>query len=165
MPLSRYGVLVAAAVDRRREGTTDTPHYQVHVRVPGGADFRIAVNVLSQLAPSELLYRLDDDLHHPVTGVLAPLAPGWHPLASRPGTGALDYIRGNLFDRAHLRTLPPDAVARTTTCPTCSTTTSSGPSGTPEPGSSPSASAGGPRTPCRTRSSGSAPATGCTTST
>jgi hypothetical protein len=42
--------------------------------------------------------------------VLAPLAPGWHPLASRPGTGALDYIRGNLFDRAHLRTLPPDAV-------------------------------------------------------
>jgi uncharacterized protein YukJ len=112
VPLSRYGVLVATAVDRRREGTTDTPHYQIHARAQPPADptdFRIAVNVLSQEAPSELLYLLDDDLRHPVTGFFAPLAPGWHPLAPRAGTGALDYIRSNLFDRARMRTLPPDA--------------------------------------------------------
>ncbi len=108
MPLARYGVLVARVVGRRREGTGDSPHYQVHARDPEGADFRVAVNVLSQQAPSELLYRLDDDFRHPLTAAVTPLAPGWHPLASQPGTGALDYIRGNLFHPASLRILPPD---------------------------------------------------------
>ncbi len=108
MPLSRYGVLVARVIGRRREGTTDTPHYQVHVLVEPEQEYRIAVNVLSQQAPSELLCRLDDDFRHPLTAVVAPLSAGWHPLASQPGTGALDYIRGNLFDPATMRPLPAD---------------------------------------------------------
>lgn len=107
MPLKSYGVLVATALDRRREGSTDTPHYQIHVREPG-TDYRIAINVLSQLPPSELLYRLDDAFAHPILATLAPLEPGWHTLASQPATGALDYIRGNLFDPATMRALPPD---------------------------------------------------------
>jgi hypothetical protein len=43
MPLMNYGVLVGRPVDRRTEGGTDTPHYQVHVR-GGEVDFRVAVN-------------------------------------------------------------------------------------------------------------------------
>jgi uncharacterized protein YukJ len=107
MPLKSYGVLVGRAVERRREGATDTPHYQV--RLDGaGASFRIAVNVQSQESPSELLYVVNDDLRHPVTAAVADLLPGWHPLPSQPAGPSLDFIRGNLFSRTAMRSLPPD---------------------------------------------------------
>lgn len=107
MPLHKYGVLVGRATDSRREGATDTPHYQVRVAAPPGTGYRIAVNVLSQLAPSELLYLVDDDFQHPLLAGLTGLDAGWHPLPSRPGGLALDFIRGNLFDRQAMRVLPP----------------------------------------------------------
>jgi uncharacterized protein YukJ len=108
MPLNAYGVLKARAVARRREGATNTPHYQVQLVDDGGTAYRIAVNVQSQQSPSELLYRVDDDLRHPLTDRLAGLAVGWHPLAPKPNGGGLDFIRGNLFDPTRMRTLPPD---------------------------------------------------------
>jgi uncharacterized protein YukJ len=108
MPLRAYGMLTGRALDRRREGATDTPHYQVHVLDGAGKRYRIAVNVLSQQSPSELLYLVDDDLRHPVTEHAAGLGDGWHPLPRRPGAANLDFVRGNLFDPADLRTLPPD---------------------------------------------------------
>ena len=108
MPIAGYGVLAAAAVDRRREGSGDTPHYQVHLRDEAGTDYRAAINVKSQQAPSDLLYLLDDDLHHPVTAALEALGPGWHPLTPGPGGPNLDYVRANLFDPAKMRPLPPD---------------------------------------------------------
>jgi len=104
MPLSSYGVLVGRPADRRREGATDSPHYQV--RIGGGPSYRAAVNVLSAESPSELLYVVDDDLRHPITASLDALGAGWHAL---PPRGGLDFIRANLFDRAAMRTLPPDA--------------------------------------------------------
>lgn len=106
MPLKNYGVLVGRAEDRRREGATDTPHYQVRLIDGSGASYRIAVNVLSQESPSELLYAVDDDLRHPVTAAVGPLSPGWQPL---PPRGGLDFIRGNLLSRDRMRPLPPDA--------------------------------------------------------
>ena len=118
MPLDRYGVLIAGAVERRRESSTDTPHFQIHAVDGGGAHYRIAVNVRSQQAPSELLYVLDRDLRHPVTVALGGLAPGWHALASQPGWAALDYIRANLFDQAQLRALPHSAGGRSRAVPT-----------------------------------------------
>jgi uncharacterized protein YukJ len=108
MPLNAYGVLIARAVDCRREGSHDTPHYQIHAVDNDGTDYRIAVNVLSQQAPSELLYLVDDDLSHPVTAMVGGLDSGWHRLASGPGGPNLDYIRANLFDPAQMRPLPPD---------------------------------------------------------
>jgi uncharacterized protein YukJ len=108
MPLQGYGVLTAKAVDRRREGSGDTPHYQVQLRADDGTDYRAAINVKSQQAPSDLLYLLDDDLHHPVTALVEALGAGWHPLASGPGGPNLDYVRANLFDPAKMRPLPPD---------------------------------------------------------
>ena len=107
MPLNSYGVLVGRAVESRREAGTDSPHYQVRIDA-GGTSYRIAVNVLSQESPSELLYLVSDDLRHPVTDAVAGLGAGWHDLPSRPGGGALDFIRGNLFTRSAMRPLAPD---------------------------------------------------------
>jgi uncharacterized protein YukJ len=107
MPLNSYGVLVGRAVDCRREGGTDSPHYQVQIDA-GGTSYRIAVNVLSKESPSELLYVVNDDLRHPVTDAVAGLGAGWHGIPSRPGGAALDFIRGNLLSRAGMRALPPD---------------------------------------------------------
>ncbi|MEU9043248.1 MULTISPECIES: YukJ family protein [unclassified Kitasatospora] len=108
MPISNYGVLAATAVDRRREGGTDTPHYQIHLRDGQGTDYRAAVNVLSQQAPSDLLYIVAENFRHPVTELLPPAGSGWNPLPSRPGTASLDFVRGHLFDPAAMRVLPPD---------------------------------------------------------
>ncbi|MFG3052761.1 DUF2278 family protein [Kitasatospora sp. NPDC048239] len=108
MPIKKYGVLAATAVERRREGSTDTPHYQIHLRDAHGTDYRAAVNVESQQAPSDLLFAVVEDFRHPVTGLLPDPGSGWTNLPSKPGTASLDYIRGNLFDPATLRTLPPD---------------------------------------------------------
>jgi uncharacterized protein YukJ len=107
MPLNSYGVLVGRAVDCRREAGTDSPHYQVRIDA-SGTSYRIAVNVLSQESPSELLYLVDDDLQHPVTAAVGGLGAGWHPLPSRAGGAALDFIRGNLFSRTDMRPLPPE---------------------------------------------------------
>ncbi|WP_354643374.1 DUF2278 family protein [Kitasatospora camelliae] len=108
MPLRHYGVLSARPVDRRREGAGDTPHYQIHLRDAAGTEYRAAVNVESQQAPSELLYLVVEDFRHPVTELLPAGPAGWTPLPSRPGTAALDFVRGGLFDPAGMRTLPPD---------------------------------------------------------
>ncbi|WP_394553779.1 DUF2278 family protein [Agromyces sp. MMS24-JH15] len=108
MPLKSYGVLRGRAVAKRREQRTDSsPHFQIHLADDDGTDYRIAVNVLSQQAPSELLFVVDEDFRHPLLDQL-PDASGWTPLRSAPGTASLDFIRGNLFDRADARLLPPD---------------------------------------------------------
>jgi uncharacterized protein YukJ len=109
MPLKGYGVLRGRAVERRREGASDTPHYQIEVVDTDGVHYRIAVNVKSQSAPSDLLYLIDDDFTHPITTVLQALGSGWHDLPTRPDGGGMDYIRSNLFDSALMRPLPPDA--------------------------------------------------------
>ncbi|GAA3146233.1 hypothetical protein GCM10010466_41560 [Planomonospora alba] len=109
MPLKNYGVLAGRAADRRREGAPDdTPHYQIHLVDEAGVSYRVAVNVLSQQAPSELLHLTDDDFRHPLTALLPPGPGGWTELPSAPGGAALDFVRGNLFDPAAMRALPPD---------------------------------------------------------
>jgi uncharacterized protein YukJ len=108
MALAGYGVLAGRVVDRRAEGGTDTPHYQILV-AGGGVEFRVAVNVLSKEHPSELLYVADEAFAHPLVQELAGLAEGFTSLASAPGGLALDLIRANLFDRKQLRPMPATA--------------------------------------------------------
>jgi uncharacterized protein YukJ len=108
VPISGYGVLKGRAIDAKREDNQSTPHYQVHV-LAAGVHFRLAVNVKSQASPSELLFLVDDSFQHPVTTHLPELADGFKQLASAPGGQALDYIRGNLFNRLDMRLLPPSA--------------------------------------------------------
>ncbi|GAA1957249.1 DUF2278 family protein [Agromyces allii] len=109
MSLNSYGLLKGRAVAKRREERSgSSPHYQIHLVDDAGANYRIAVNVLSQLAPSELLFIADEDFRHPLLAAL-PDASGWTPLPSAPGGASLDFIRGNLFDRTEMRLLPPSA--------------------------------------------------------
>lgn len=105
MPLAKYGVLVGKAIDARRENDDDTPHYQVELRA-AGASYRIAVNVKSSVHPSELLYLVKENFRHPILARLSDLREGFVPLPSQPGGMALDFIRGNLFDRSEMRLLP-----------------------------------------------------------
>ena len=107
MPLERYGVLKGSVVDARREDDPDSPHYQLHVRADD-VSYRVAINVKSQLSPSELLFFLDDRFRHPLTADLPTLPHGFMELPHQPDGLALDFIRGNLFDRLQLRPLPPD---------------------------------------------------------
>ena len=71
-----------------------------------GTDYRIAVNVRSAQNPPDLLYIADETFDHPILTALADLPEGFHPVPSRPGGAALDYIRGNLFDHTTMRALP-----------------------------------------------------------
>lgn len=108
MPLAEYGVLAGIVAGQRAEGGTDTPHYQIRVR-GGEADFRVAVNVLSQEEPAELLYVAEENFRHPLTQGLPGLPDGFTPLPSQPGGMALDYIRANLFDRRQMQPEPASA--------------------------------------------------------
>ena len=84
MPLKNYGVLKGKAVAAKREDGQDTPHYQVQIKA-GGTNFRIAINVKSQEAPSELLFVVDQDFRHPITSRLPALRDGFTALEPQPG--------------------------------------------------------------------------------
>jgi uncharacterized protein YukJ len=82
-------------------------HYQIHL-VDDTTDYRIAVNVKSQLSPSELEYLIDSHFQHSITATLPDLPLGFTLLDPKPGGLALDFIRGNLFDRNQMQPLPFD---------------------------------------------------------
>jgi uncharacterized protein YukJ len=104
MPIAKYGVLVGRPL-HGAPGRGDNAHYQIHV-VDHATEYRIAVNVKSKLAPSEVEFFLDEDFQHPITELLRFREPGFYPLGNLPTSGSLDFIRGNLFDRTRMRPLP-----------------------------------------------------------
>jgi uncharacterized protein YukJ len=104
MALRSYGVLKGKAIEVRL-GAGQSPHYQVRL-IDDTTDYRIAVNVKSQLAPSELEFIVIERFEHPITAVVEGFPTGFRTLERKPGTGALDFIRGNLFDRSQMRPLP-----------------------------------------------------------
>ncbi len=57
---------------------------------------------------STLLFLAIPNFEHPILTQLATLADGFQAIPSQPGGIALDYIRGNLFDRTQMRATPPD---------------------------------------------------------
>ena len=105
MPVKKYGVLKCQVVGREMEEDEKSPHYQVHVK-DDRQEYRLAINVKSVQAPFDLLYFLDDNFKHPITEGLLKLGFGFHQLPSKPGSLALDYIRGNLFDVNKMKPLP-----------------------------------------------------------
>jgi uncharacterized protein YukJ len=104
MPLHSYGVLKGKAIEVRL-GAGQSPHYQVRL-VDNTTDYRIAINVKSKLAPSDLEFVVLEQFAHPVTALVEGLPLGFTALPSRLGTAALDFIRSNLFDRSQMRPLP-----------------------------------------------------------
>ena len=104
MALRAYGVLKGKAIEVRL-GAGQSPHYQVRI-VDDTTDYRIAANVKSQLPPSDVEYIVLENFQHPIVSIVEPLPKGYTPLEPKPGSGALDFIRGNLFDRSKMRPLP-----------------------------------------------------------
>jgi uncharacterized protein YukJ len=108
MPLRDYGVLVGRVVNKKAETGRQSPHYQVRVTADG-TDYRIAVNVQSAQNPPDLMYVAEEAFAHPLLASLVDLPDGFTLLPSKPGGMALDFIRGNLFDRTAMRPLPASA--------------------------------------------------------
>jgi len=106
MPLKNYGVLRGSVIDHRLASGANA-HFQLHV-VDEATHYRIAVNVESKLQPSELEYIIDSNFRHPVLDAVAALPAGWSSLERKPDGAALDFIRGNLFNRDDMRELPFD---------------------------------------------------------
>jgi uncharacterized protein YukJ len=102
--LRAYGLLKGKAIEVRL-GAGQSPHYQVRI-IDDTTDYRIAVNVKSQLPPSEVEYIILENFQHPITPIVEQFPKGFTPLERKPGSGALDFIRGNLFDRSQMRPLP-----------------------------------------------------------
>jgi uncharacterized protein YukJ len=101
----KYGVLKGRPIGVKfAAGAND--HYQIHL-VDETSDYRIAVNVKSSESPPDLLYLVDENFTYPTLDELNQLPLGFKPLADRQAGGlALDYIRGNLFDRTAMVPLP-----------------------------------------------------------
>ncbi|HKV06612.1 MAG TPA: DUF2278 family protein [Thermoanaerobaculia bacterium] len=109
MPIQRYGVLRGKALAGKLQGKPGKkPHYQIHIRA-AGVDHRIAVNVVSDQSPSELLFLLNPDFRHPQIDKIKTVAEGFTPIASAPGGLALDFQRSNLFSPQDMKALPFDA--------------------------------------------------------
>ena len=104
MALHSYGVLKGKAIEVRL-GAGSSPHYQVRI-IDDTTDYRIAINVKSALPPSDVEFIILERFQHPITDIVEGLPRGFRTLESKPGTGALDFIRGNLFDRTQMRPLP-----------------------------------------------------------
>ncbi|WP_276482697.1 DUF2278 family protein [Paraflavitalea pollutisoli] len=104
MPLKNYGVLKGHATEVRL-ATNQNAHYQVRL-IANDLNYRIAINVKSALEPSELEYLVLENFAHPIIDTIKNLPFGFTALAPSPVSGALDYIRGNLFERSQMRPLP-----------------------------------------------------------
>lgn len=112
MALKNYGVLKGRIVAFEGERTDrKSPHLQITVDADGKR-FRAAVNVKSAEQPSELVYFERGDYAHPQLARYSDFSAGLTPLEPHAGSGALDYIRGNLFDFADVEALPHDAPGR-----------------------------------------------------
>ena len=104
MALKKYGLLKGRPIERRL-GQGQSPHYQIRM-VAAGETFRVAVNVKSQMSPSELLYLVDEHFDHPICDRIATYDEGFRPLPRGAAEGGLDYIRGNVFDPFDMVPLP-----------------------------------------------------------
>jgi uncharacterized protein YukJ len=97
----KYGVLKGRPIAVKfAAGAND--HYQIQI-VDETTDYRIAINVKSSQTPPDLLFLIDENFTYPALDELDQLPLGFKPLPDRkPGGLSLDYIRGNLFDRAQM---------------------------------------------------------------
>ncbi|MDI3485566.1 MAG: hypothetical protein PWQ51_1698 [Methanolobus sp.] len=106
MSLENYGILKAKPKDCKR-GKGKSAHYQILVD-DGKNEHRIAVNINSKVAPSELLYFADDNFSHPIIEKLDSLEMGYKNLDRSSRDLRLDYVRGGLFDTSKMVPLECD---------------------------------------------------------
>jgi uncharacterized protein YukJ len=95
-------------VDRRADPSGRSLHYQILLE-GAGQQFRVAVNTrsgTSHARTAALLYFADDDFRHEITRRLDSVDDGYLHVDSVPHHLALDYQRGGMFDRRHMRRIP-----------------------------------------------------------
>ncbi len=111
MPVTQYGVLVGALKDKldspsaMKKFKHGKPHYQLLLDV-NGDNYRVAVNVKSEVQPVDLLFYLDDNYQNPLLDKFKLFQTGYTALNSDKDSGALDFVRMNLFDLNKMRVVP-----------------------------------------------------------
>lgn len=112
MPLSDpYGVLKGTIVGKLDSDEAHEvypngkPHFQLKVDADGDL-FRVAINVMSDSGAPNLMVYKSDDYKHPILADLPGLEVGFTPLKSKSDSGALDFIRQNLFDLGEMVEMP-----------------------------------------------------------
>ena len=83
MALRSYGVLKGKAIEVK-VGAGQSPHYQVRI-IDDTTDYRIAINVKSQLPPSDVEFVIIERFQHPITDVLEPLRKGFTSARAKAG--------------------------------------------------------------------------------
>ncbi|MFL9898021.1 DUF2278 family protein [Paraburkholderia fungorum] len=99
-------------IDRFKPAPVGNPHLWMLVEV-GSDSFFATVNVQSSkgmpglpVAGSYLNFLVDEDFRHPIVAYLRQLTPGLADQERSYAAGAVDYIKGNLFDPRKMRVLP-----------------------------------------------------------
>lgn len=95
-------------MEAKLAGKTGKPHFHIQLGVDD-THYRVAVNVMSDRSPSELLFFLDGDFHHALLASLPGLADGYTAIPSRADGLALDFVRGDLFRPEAMTVVPVDA--------------------------------------------------------
>lgn len=93
MPITNYSVLVGDPTSGKVVTGAST-HYQITMQGAGGP-FTVAVNIQSDDG-SEVLYAIKEDFIPPDADGLTALALGMHPLESKEGGLALDFVRSTV---------------------------------------------------------------------
>lgn len=104
-----YGVLIGHPVEAILQGASHSPHYQIHLQTEEEhPDYRIAVNVLSDQAPHNVLYHVNDNFAYPTLSDLLTLAKqskGFSAL-DRSNPLAIDFLRTDIVDQTHMTPVP-----------------------------------------------------------
>lgn len=103
----KYGVLKGTVSGHMRDADDD--HYQVLVHA-GSDVHRVAVNVRSSApnAPSIVLFQTTTMLPDAYVMMMHKAAIGFTDLPPKPGTLAIDYVRGGLVKTKTMKPVPPD---------------------------------------------------------
>lgn len=115
MGINPYGVWRGTAKKVRgqtSEEDDDSPHIHLYFDDHRGKGMCASINVKSQTKISGLAHYRDGDFKHPIVKQLQDMPVGWHVLDKSPDSGALDYLRGDLFDLRNGRLLPHDVPGR-----------------------------------------------------
>jgi hypothetical protein len=98
MPLNGYGVVIGTLASFTREDPNNFGswyHGRLKISTPGG-QYEGAVDVSTPTGVT-VQYRFVDALDPVLFAPVAALPDGWHPLASTPTSGAIDYVRSPLL--------------------------------------------------------------------
>lgn len=115
MAINPYGVWRGTARRVRAqtaEDDSESPHIHLFFDDHRGKDLRASINLKSQTSVSEVAHYRDGDFQHDMMKRVREFPVGWSELEKSSESGALDYLRGDLFHLKNGRLLPHDIPGR-----------------------------------------------------